>query len=51
MSQGEIRLFNAVLDQLKEATANANKALDAAWRETEKTRVHYARQKRSGQQR
>lgn len=50
MSQGEIRLFNALVDRLNEATAKTSKALNAALRETEKTRAHYARQQRSGQQ-
>ncbi len=46
-SQGEIRTLNALVDQLKESTARANKALDAALRETGKTRAHVTRKKRA----
>ncbi|MHB8742196.1 MAG: hypothetical protein ACYC9L_03645 [Sulfuricaulis sp.] len=49
MSQGELRLFKALVDRLIEATANANKALDAALRKTKKTRTHSTRKQRSGQ--
>jgi hypothetical protein len=51
LSQGEIRMLDALVDQLREATANASKTVDAALRKTEKNLAHLARKKRSGLQR
>lgn len=47
VSQEEIRTLNALVDQLKEATANAKKTVDEALRKTKKTRAHSARKKRT----
>lgn len=47
VSRHEIRLLNALIDRLNESTAKANQTLDAAMRETKKTRAHLARKKRA----
>jgi len=51
VSQEEIRMLNALVDQLKEATTNAKKAVDEALRKTKKTRAQSTRKQRSGQRR
>ncbi len=51
LSREEVQILDALVDQLREATANANKALDAALRKTRKTHTHTIRKKQSGQQR
>lgn len=51
LSREEVRMLDALVDQLREATASASKAVDAALRKTEKNLAHLARKKRSGLQR
>ncbi len=49
LSRHEIRMLHALVDRLNESTAEANRALVAALRETQKTtRAYFARKKRSG---
>lgn len=47
ISRREIWLLNALLDRLNESTARTNRALEAALRETRKTRAHCARRRRT----
>ncbi len=47
----EAQILDVLVDQLREATANASKTVDAALRKTEKNLAHLARKKRSGLQR
>lgn len=43
----EIRLLHALLDRMNKSMAQAHQALATALRETKKTRVHFARKKRT----
>lgn len=47
----EAQILDVLVDQLREATANARKTVGAALRKTEKNLAHLARKKRSGRQR
>jgi hypothetical protein len=49
LSQGEIRMLDALVDQLREATTSASKAVNKALRKTEKNLAQLARKKRSDQ--
>ncbi len=47
VSRRGIRLLDALVDRMNESTARANRALDAALRETGKTRAHCARKNKA----